>query len=395
MIDYLPFIIFLMILAVFLGTESALTVIYMIVGIFLLGFWWNKRALRHVVVTRQYDTHAFIGEKTPITLVIKNNSILPILWVEVHESLAVDLRAGRVVKHVFSLGGHAEQQIQYELFPGKRGLYHIGPLMASTGDPLGLIHPTKKEFPSDSLTVYPQVVSLSAFGLSSRSPFGTIKHANPIYEDPSRILGKRDFQNGDSIRQIDWKSSASSGQLLVKLYEASIALNVVIILDLQRDSYTVKNYYKDTELAITAAASVAAWGNRHHQPVGLITNGIDPHYLNQIPVPIQPKKGPNHFIRILEVLARIQPGDQKVLETLIQDASTNLTWGSTIVLISGSLQNTTLNLLFDTKKKGIIPVMIFSGQSSDFRSFKQKADYYRIQLYKASFPNDLKTLGKT
>ena len=234
---------------------------------------------------------------------------------------------------------------------------------------------------------------MDAFGLPSRSPFGTIKHHNPIFEDPSRILGKRNFQTGDSIRHIDWKSTAATGQLQVKLFEASIALEVVVVLDLQQDSYGIKSFYKDTELAISAAASVAAWGKRHHQSIGLVTNGADPQHGDQMPNPIQPKKGASHFIHILEILARIQLGDNLAIEGLIQDASTDLSWGATMVFISGSLQDSTLNLLFKARKKGINPVMLFIGQSADFRLLQKKAEYYKIKLYKANYTQDLKTIG--
>lgn len=393
MVDFLPFILFLMILAVILRAESALTVIYMVVGIFILGFWWNKRALRHVEVTRKYLAHAFLGEKVTVQLVIKNTSILPILWLEVHEGLPVELRGGKGVKQVFSLAIRGEKTIPYDLVPQKRGFYPLGPVQISTGDPLGLMSPTQKEYPSSPLTVYPQIVSLTAFGLPSRSPLGTIKHHNPIFEDPSRILGKRDFQNGDSIRRIDWKSSAATGQLQVKLYEASIALEVMIVLDLQRESYEIKTFFTSSELAITAAASVAAWGKSKRQVVGLVTNGSDPEYDNLMPAPLPPKRSAIHFIHILEVLAKIQAGNNLPIEQLLQDTLADLSWGATLVLISGSLQESTLAMLSRAKKRGINPAVIITGHSPNFRSLKDLAAYHKIKLYKADYPQDLKMFG--
>ncbi|MBW6465189.1 MAG: DUF58 domain-containing protein [Brevefilum sp.] len=393
MVDFLPFIIFLMILAVFLRAESALTVIYMVVGTFLLGFWWNKRALRHVEVTRSYFERAYLGETVPVVLKIKNKSILPILWLEIHEGLPVDLRSGKGFKQVFSLGIREEKQIGYDLMPRKRGYYPLGPLLISSGDPLGLMQPTQKEFPSSPLTVYPQIVNLTAFGLPSRSPFGTIKHKNPVFEDPSRILGKREFQIGDSLRRIDWKSSAATGQLQVKLYEASISLELAILLDLHRDSYTLKTFYASTELAVTAAASVAAWGKTHRQSVGLITNGTDPHNNDQVPPPLKPRTGAGHFIHILEILARVQPGESRPLESLLQDSLANLSWGATLVLISGSLHEDMLIQLFNARKRGINPAIIFTGQTPEYRSLKNLAGYYKIQLHKAALPTDLKMMG--
>ncbi len=98
-----------MILAVFLQAGPALTVFYMIIGSFLLGLWWQKRALKHLKVTRQFIDHAYLGETVQIDLTIENTSLLPILWLEVHESLPVNLRAGRDIKEVFSLACEARR----------------------------------------------------------------------------------------------------------------------------------------------------------------------------------------------------------------------------------------------------------------------------------------------
>jgi uncharacterized protein (DUF58 family) len=392
MADFLPFILFLFLLAVFLRAESALTVFYMIIGTFALGFWWNLRALRHIKVSRDFEDHAFLGEEISVRLKIINLSILPILWLEIHESLPVNLRAGRNVKQVFSLGIHGEKEINYNLSALKRGYYFLGPLLASSGDPLGLIKPAQNEFPKSQLTIYPQIVDLESLGLPSRSPFGTLKHHNPIFEDPSRLLGKRDFQYGDSIRRIDWKSSAASGQLQVKLYEASIALEVAILLDLHRDSYDIKTFFDATELAVIAAASIAAWGKIHQQTIGLVTNGVDPQQGDEIPHPLLPKKGTGHFINILEILARIQPGQKRPIETLVQDSLGHLSWGATMVLVSGGLQEGTLTQLYQARKRGVNPVIIFTGHSHNFTAFRKLADHYHISLYKAAYPHNLKTM---
>lgn len=389
MTDYLPFIIFLMILAVFLRAESALTVFYMILGSFVLGLWWVKNAFQKISIKRNYLNHAFLGEEVPIELTIKNQSLLPLLWLDIHESLPVNLRAGKKVQHVFSLSSFGEKKFKYKIKALKRGYYPLGPTLASSGDPLGLIKPIQNEFAATPLTIYPQIVKLETLGLPSQSPFGTLKHPNPIFEDPSRLMGKRDFQNGDSIRRIDWKSTAATGQLQVKLYEASIALEVVIVLDLHKDNYDIKTFFDATELAITAAASIAAWGKMNNQTIGLVTNGKDSQKEETTPHPLLPKKGAGHFINILEILARIQPDDTYSIETLIQNTLAELTWGTTIVLISGGLQIPTLNQLFHARKRGLNPVIILTGHSQNFPEVRNFANHFHIPLYKTAYPHDL------
>ena len=395
MADYVPFIIFLMILAILLEAESALLVFYMVIGIFLLGLLWNKHAIRHIQIRRDYERRAYLGDDIDVKLTINNMSILPILWLQINESLPVNLRAGQTVNTVMNLGSKDKKNINYKCKALKRGYYMLGPLQTQTGDPLGLTKPEHREFSGAPITVYPQILNLEAFGLPSRSPFGNIKDKSPIFEDTSRSIGKRDYHHGDSFRRIDWKSTASTGELQVKLYEASIALEIAIFLDLNRDSYEIKTFFDATELAVTSAASIAAWGKNHQQPVGLITNGVDPHMDNNVPPIIPPKKGNGNFITILETLARIQPAEEIPLNELLSQNLINLSWGATIVLVSGRINENQLDQLYQSKKRGINPVIILTDFLPAKSQLKSLANHYAIPIYQPRYPNDLKIMVST
>ncbi len=393
MADFLPFLIFLMILAVFLQAGPALTVFYMIIGSFLLGLWWQKRALKHLKVTRHFIDHAYLGETVQIDLTIENTSLLPILWLEVHESLPVNLRAGRDIKEVFSLGLRSKKTIRYEINAFKRGYYPIGPLIIESGDPLGLTKPSQVSIPEANLTIYPRIVDLAALGLPSHSPFGTIRNENPVYEDPTRLMGKRNFQNGDSVRKIDWKSSASSGELLVKLYEASLALELAVLLDLDKASYDMDSFYDATELAVTAAASLAAWSKQHQQSVGLFTNGLDPLSPNTESHVLATRKGAAHLISLLELLARIQPGSTCPVGPWLQDTRGLLSWGTTLIYISGKVSPETFEQLFQARKAGLNPVILLTGQPHDIQTDRKTAAGYHIPLYTATSIFEVEALG--
>lgn len=393
MADYMPFIIILMVLAVFLQAESALTVLYMILGIFFLGLWWNKQAIKNIKIERDHDERAYLGDEIEIVLSVQNKSILPILWLEINESLPVNLRPGEPINGVLTLGSKDTKNIKYRCKALKRGYYLLGPLQAQTGFPIGLVNPTHRQFHTSPLTVYPLIVDLEVLGLPSRSPFGNIKHKDPIFEDPSRTRGKRDYHLGDSTRHIDWKSTASLGKLQVKLYEASIALEVVILLDLHRESYNIKTFFDATELAVTSAASIASWGKNKQQPVGLITNGRDPHTDDKIPPAISPKKGNGNFINILETLARIQPDDRIALDLLLHDNLFHLSWGATVVLISGSINENQVEQLYQSKKRGTNPIILLTAPAAALRDTKSLAEHYGIQIVQIRYPNDLKLMG--
>jgi len=94
MLAYLPFLTILLVIAAIIQADAVMTVFYMIIGAFILGIWWTKTGIHHVRVARQYDDHTFHSQKIPVELQVTNSSWLPIIWLELHESLPVQLSSG-------------------------------------------------------------------------------------------------------------------------------------------------------------------------------------------------------------------------------------------------------------------------------------------------------------
>ena len=102
------------------------------------------------------------------------------------------------------------------------------------------------EMPAQYLTVYPRIVALNSIQIPSRSPQGTMRHTQPIFEDPTRVLGKREYVAGDSLRRVDWKSTAVTGRLQVKLFEPAISLETLIFLNLNAEDYHYRSRIDST-----------------------------------------------------------------------------------------------------------------------------------------------------
>ena len=171
--------------------------------------------------------------------------------------------------------------------------------------------------------------------LPSRSPLGTLRHTQPIFEDPSRVRGKRDYMAGDSLRRVDWKATASTGRLQVKQFEPSIALETAIFLNLNADEYAPRTRLDATELAIVIAASLANWIVGKRQSVGLSVNGVDPIGTEDKAQALPPRKGRAHLTRILDVLARVRSAPPTPFAQLFQYEAARLPWGTTVILITG------------------------------------------------------------
>jgi len=381
--DYLPLLIFLIFIAAFLRDDFAFTLVYLLVGVFLVGNWWSRRAMTAITFQRHFYNRAFLGEKITVALEIKNTRWLPIPWLRIRDGLPVELSGPDSFNRVLSLDPRAEEKFEYRLEARKRGYYPIGPLVFSTGDLLGLggsdLH---SESRVEYLTVYPKIVPLTRLNFPSRSPLGTLRHSQPIFEDPTRVMGKRDYVTGDSLRRVDWKSTATTGRMQVKLFEPSIALETVLFLDVDGQNYFYRTRIDAVELAIVIAASVANWITAKGQTVGFYTNGEDPLAVDEQAQFLPPRRGKAHLMRILETLARIQRVDQTKISLAqqIQNQRVHLPWGTTLIVITGGVDDELLDELHQARRAGQNAVIILSGRSVGAAEIQARAGYFGIPV---------------
>ena len=379
-------LVLLLMAAAFVKGGFAFTIIYLFLGIYIVSIFWTRQSAINISCVRKFEKRIFLGEEVSVQLEIHNRGWLPIPWLFIYESLPVELAAGSSIKRVVSLGPHGKAVIFYKLNAYKRGYYPVGPFTTKFGDTLGLADVQELERQPDFITVYPHIITFTNAHLPSRSPLGTMRHQQPIFEDPSRVRGKRDYVASDSLRRVDWKASASTGRLQIKQFEPSIALQTVIFLNLNGSEYNTRNRIDATELAIVVAASLANWAVIQKQAVGLTTNGIDSHSNNQAVQPISSRKGRGHLIHILDLLARIQTAETRSLTEMLSKETPNLPWGTTVVIITGSIDEKLFDEIFQIKRRGQSVVLIITGLGANIMRASRQAKRFGFPIY--TFPNE-------
>jgi uncharacterized protein (DUF58 family) len=394
--DYLPLLLFLIFVAAFLRDDFAFTLVYFLVGVFLFGNWWSRRAIAAITYNRKFYPRAFLGEKVKVNLEITNTKWLPIPWIRIREGLPVQLSGPDAFRRILTLAPKARTNFTYSLDARKRGYYSIGPLFISTGDLLGLGGgELQNEGPAENLTIYPKVIQLMQLRLPSYSPLGTLRHTQPIFEDPTRVIGKRDYVAGDSFRRVDWKTSASTGRMQVKLFEPSIALETMVFLDLKGQSYHYRGRIDSTELAIIIAASISNWIIEKGQTVGLCSNGMDPLAQDERPQILPSRRGKGHLIRVLELLARIQVVDGgESITNKIRNQRVHLPWGTTLIVITGSVDDSLLDELYQVRRSGQSVVIILSGRVLKVNDIQAQAKYFGIPVIPLSNETELEQWGR-
>ena len=95
------------------------------------------------------------------------------------------------------------------------GTYRINGLDVVAGD-LFLTHELPKSLPVDSqLYVYPRPFRGMDFNGALRQLNGEVATKRHLQEDPFEYLGIREYTPRDTLRDVNWKATARSGELKV------------------------------------------------------------------------------------------------------------------------------------------------------------------------------------
>lgn len=254
--------------------------IAVILGSRLLVRYWlmHLSGSRHV---SQLDVEE--GDEITVGITLRYQGAIPMPWMLVEDLLprhAIVTRPPALEvlgKRLFlaMLWPRSTRLLTYRIKCNRRGYYQIGPAVLETGDVFGLYKQFKMIAEPEFITVEPAIIPLEGFDLVSKRPLGEIKMQSRLFEDPSRIAGVRRYQLGDPLNRIHWASTARTGQLHSKQYEATCIAGVSIVLDMHPDSFPAKDEPIRSELSIKCAVAIANAVQLMDQQVGIVTNSVD------------------------------------------------------------------------------------------------------------------------
>jgi uncharacterized protein (DUF58 family) len=390
---FVLFLLILFVIAALLRVDFFFTVAYFFFAVYLLSRLWVRRTVGSLSVQRRFTDHAFCGDQVTADVTVHNSGWLPVPWLEVHESLPVELATPPFHREVVALGSRERHCFQYTLNCRQRGYYPVGPLTVQTGDLLGIVRRSQAKFEPEHIIVYPRVLPLQQLGLPTHSPLVALPASTPLFEDPARVMGVRDYQRGDSPRRIHWTATARAGRLLVKCCQPAIARETLICLDLDRDDYGARQRYAATELAIVTAASIATHvAVREGLPVGLATKAFDPLVEDQMRFFLPPRSERVHLMGLLEVLARVRITAGVPFADLLRHESVNLSWGATLSVITGRESETLFDTLFYLRRAGFAVALILVQPARPSHELRARANLLGIPVHRVWTERDLEAL---
>jgi uncharacterized protein (DUF58 family) len=362
---WIPLMGILIILGLFLQVPMLVALPTMLAVVISIATWWKNRALNSVVYHRKpFYTRAFPGETVPLKVEIENRKLLPLSWLRVqdpwpravgpeeHDDLApTHLPNEGMLTNIFSLRWYERARREYILKFRKRGVYSVGPVRMQSGDLFGMYEDIRDTGPTETLTVFPELLPLSELDLPADDPFGDIRSRRRLFEDPNRPMGVREYHPEDEFRKVHWPATARTGDLQVKVYQPTSAKVMMICLNVSTFARQWEGTDKELlEHMVKATATLANQGIMDGYSVGLISNGALSN--SDQPFRIPPGRSPRQLAHLLETLAGVTPLVTAQFERYLMKEAPRVPFGSTLVILSATNSQELAETLLLLKRHG-------------------------------------------
>lgn len=294
---------------------GAATVLLLLFLALLLFELINLFAYRNPVVPQRHAPARFsLSDANTIELELKNKSSRA--W---NFSLTDELPAQLQIRN-FRLNGRLEPQgietLHYSIRPLERGEYLFGNLNLFLNGPLGLMARHLIMPLEQRCKVYPSIVQMKAFELHTLSEMThghgirKLKRTGHSYEFDQI----KNYVPGDDVRQINWRSSARTRNLMVNRYEDEKSQQVYCLIDKSRSMLMPFNGLSLLDYAINASLAISNVVLKKQDKAGLFT------FSDKIGTAVRAESGSLQLKHIMEALYKQKERDLEADYGLLYNA---------------------------------------------------------------------------
>lgn len=325
------------------GSPLLMRVAYILlaaVAVARLLTWGSVRWLSINRTTR--SRRAEVGGACEEVFRLTNRGWLPKLWIEVRDES--DLPGHRASRVVSALAPGATRTWTVRSICVRRGQFTLGPLTLVGGDPLGLFQAVRHLDATQTFTVYPRTVPLTAVDLPTGYLTGGQVIRRRAQFATTNVRSVRVYQPGDALSRIHWPTTARRRQLFTKEFELDPIADFWLVLDLDRDVHVgaapddgpdLADWVNRDQLlpptteeyAVCAAASLGRHFLDAGRSVGLVAYG-------QRRVVHRPDRGERQLHKLLASLAVLRATGRTGLSQVLSTENAEFTRHTTVVLIT-------------------------------------------------------------
>ncbi|MET0296828.1 MAG: DUF58 domain-containing protein [Microbacterium sp.] len=210
-------------------------------------------------------TRVVVGERAVGALSLANRGSRAIL----PSRIVLPVGSGRGEFGIRRLAPGEEAEELFAIPTQKRGVVKVGPVSVVRGDPLGLFERAHQRDEPVDLFVHPRTVLFDGQSLGYLRDLEGLPAADLSRDDVS-FHALLEYQPGDDLRHVHWRSTARTGTMMVRQFEETRRSHFVIGLSRSSGDYAGDD---DFELAISAAGSIGLRALRDSQRVDVRVQG--------------------------------------------------------------------------------------------------------------------------
>ncbi|MCP3867089.1 MAG: DUF58 domain-containing protein [Gammaproteobacteria bacterium] len=251
-------------------------------------------------------------------------------------------------------GGQIE--VNLKLTPRRRGHIELEGLTIIRPDPLGLMKTAIETELPETLLALPGRVPVPAIDLPGSRHFqpGGITQISSV-GDAEEFFSLRDYQPGDALHRVHWRSWARTGKAVVKEFQEEYFVRFGLVLD----TFVQPRQAHLLEDAVTLAASFVS---RKDSPDAL----LDLMFVGTQTYCFTSGRGLLSTSRMLEILACVGPSQDRQFDSLRQVLGTRADQLSSCICVLLSWDDARRALVKWLRIKGIaVDVVLISDQSGD------------------------------
>ncbi|MBO0727178.1 MAG: DUF58 domain-containing protein [Blastocatellia bacterium] len=277
----------LILLVTILSLSSGNNLLYLVLSALLATMfvsWAPSRVnLSRIAVSVRFPNHIFAGESATFDLTVTNRSrLLPAfsLTVAMSEGVsrlepaskakegatnATDLVYLPIVPARASASARIERGFQ------KRGVYPINGFIVHSRFPFGFIEQRRRLEARGEIVIYPAPMPLDEFGRAMPPLLGRVE--SRAKGSGSDLYAIRRYISSDHRRQIDWKATAKTAQVMVREFTRDDDWRVTVVFDarVEKESASAPEFAEKFERGVTLAASLISHFIRAGVEMRLIT----------------------------------------------------------------------------------------------------------------------------
>lgn len=359
-------------LALALGSVLLLRLFFVTALTVGISYLWAILSMRNLTLSiGKPPEHLQVGDTFQREVALSNPGRIPRLWLKLHDNTNLP---GRRDTALVTISGQTAHFWQTAFTCHKRGLYHLGPTTVTTSDPLGIFSYPRVLGEEQDIVVYPATVELPLFRFASFSDFGYGAGYHSLSRISPNASSVREYASGDSLHHIHWRSTARTGSLMVKMFDADRSYNASktawVLLDMNNESHFGHGEETSDELAITIAASVVRKYLQGGMRVGIMAS-------DEKRLMLPPERTDEHLWQIMAALALMKNDWKLTLNEVVAQNLDSFRDNPLVIIITTSAAEGLLDIVRQLKNRADSVVFVLLDAASYGRHGTAAADVSR------------------